>query len=887
MKKAPLLITVLIFFLTAAGIWYYQSLRKAKPSSWDFVTSDAVFVAELSNLQQSIDKLAIIPSLKDVIQFSNALSHFGQIKAFADNVLISGHIVKRDDFDLVIYANIGTESQVQVLKNLDKLFVSPYSFSKRTYNGYEINEVFKQEKLFFAFVAMDGILIGSNSSFLLEGAVRLRTVEGTEIFKKKNADLFQLPSLASDEGNLYVNLIRFQDYLKIFMNPTRQLTSHLSFGEGSIADLKINGNQVLVNGFVVDNTNTTLSLFVNQRPQPFDIGHLISNKVASLVHYGFSNSADWFVEQAKQLDEKSMLSVDSLNEELKALSIDIKSIRRSVGNQFANGFISQANTGVVSVLGLNDSLDRISIFDELASKISEKKKDSIYIETYSGYEIKLIDQRNFLYQLFYPLAPQMDQTFFVRMGGYMIMADDVELIKLFIDDIDSENTWGKSVDWNKYLESSQQESNVNLFFDGRLVSFLLRSKLNSKWKPFFDSTSLLGIDKGSIQLSRLDENYYLNGSFHFSSKAKNKSLESNLTKIVYDLDSKITHRPSIVQSHRSKEIEILVQDSLSNLFLLSRELKTEWRAPLDGDLVDDIEHVDFYANGKIQYLMSTSSTVYIIDRLGRAVEPFPIKFDQTNLEYSKVIDYDKSKRYRFLFSNKKGDLYLTDKNGKVLQGWNPRPTGGNLIGTGRHYRVLGKDYFIVIQKNGKVHLLNRRGENIKGFPFSLSVRPSGDYYFGIGSNTTTSVSVVSQDGLLIQFGLDGQLQKREVLLKRTGSSQFYLVKSDSENSFAIVRVDPDRIAVLESNGTVMFEFENPGSTQWTVGYLENRLKEKIFCFYDRQQNFSYFFDHSGNHLLNQPVESTLAPVLYYDEEDKKLSVYNVNDSEISLLSIDK
>lgn len=124
-------------------------------------------------------------------------------------------------------------------------------------------------------------------------------------------------------------------------------------------------------------------------------------------------------------------------------------------------------------------------------------------------------------------------------------------------------------------------------------------------------------------------------------------------------------------------------------------------------------------------------------------------------------------------------------------------------------------------------------------------------------------------------------------MKRTGSSDFSLVKSITENSYVFLRVDAEKISILDADGKDLVEIENPGSTVWRLAYLEDRLKERYYCLYDEQQNFSYYLSGDGDFLLPQPLESTQLPSLYYDDKQKGLSIYNPDNSSISLIYIER
>lgn len=883
MKRKAIFITLGIVLIVILCIWLYHLTQRDDVTPWDLISDDVVLVIEVSELNSFNQKLEESEVLKEVIASSEYLSGVLRSKYFqGSKVFVAVQPIARDDFGFLVYTKVNSAVWRDDIKSIGLPF-SDSTLRKRLYNGIEINELV-EGKEHFSFALIDDILVMSESSFLLEGVLRLNSGE-KNLFTNKNTSLFKLPTLKTDEGNIYIDISNLDNFLTLFLKPhvVSSTKNGLALHGAGVADVKINESSVLLNGFLIRSEIGLLRLFERQEPQPIDVDGLISNKVSSMIHFGISNPEQWFSDQAQLIKENAVTSTDSLAEEMSRLSVSVASLRKSVGNQFANCYLG-SGSDVVSILKLNEEAGRISVFDELASKLADQKRDSLYIENYAGYQIRLIDYKNFLSQFLYPIATPSEQTFFVQIGQYLILSESVELIKVFIDDIDSEDTWGKSVEWNKFLNSSLQESNLSVFMDGRLTSVFLQDKLNSRWKSTFKTNNFLNIDKGSLQLSRLETNYYWNTSFQFSpSQLSQKSLE----KTTYDFGSKILTQPMVVKSHVSKEIELVMQDSLNNLYLLSKNLKTLWKESIGAQIVDDVKQLDFYANGKLQLFFTTEKGIHIVDRLGRYVEGYPKGIDVgSKIGYSQLVDYDRSKRYRYLITEERGDLTLTDKMGTPLEGWNPRKLNGKMLSAAKHYRILGKDYFLAITHAGIVNLLNRRGEMIKGFPLDLTTRPSGEVSVTIGNSLAASYfTSVSEEGLKIQFGVDGQIRKKEVLLKRSGSTKFSLVKSTAENTYVFLRVDPGKVGILDADGKMLIEIENPGSTQWKLTYLENRLKERFYCLYDEQQNFSYYFDAVGQLLLPQPLESTQLPVLFFDEKQKSLLIYNTNNSSLSLVSI--
>ena len=862
----------------------YQKSQEDKISPWNLVSSDASLVVEINNLQTFGQKISLIPVLNKTMISNEVFDlHRQQKLPFLSKALISFHPSSRDDFELVFYADVNTEIIDQQLSEFKKSLGDQFIPGKRSYNGIEIHEFFKDKKSRLSYAIVDNVIVISESSFLLEGALRMRNATHSERFKETNALLFKLPALQSDEGNLYLNATNFETFIQLFLNS--HLKNDFDVQGASLADIKVNENGILLNGFMQNLGGGVLDLFVDQRPQSIDVDRLVSNRTSVLMHFGISDPALWFANQKEYLVSRNIKSVDSLESSLSKMSIDISSVRRSVGNQFAFCYL-QSSRDEVTILKLSENENEVSVFDELSSKIAAEKKDTLYIENYSGYLIKLVDHKNFVRQLLYPFGNNSDQSFFVQIEDFLLISENVELLKAFIDDIDNENTWGKSVEWNRYLSNALQESNINLFFDGRLTSVLLKEQVNDHWKSFVDSTRLVALDKGSLQLSHLESNFYLNALLQFGNEVSSRPARS-IASLTSDFGVSLISPIQTVKSHLSKEIELVFQDSLNNFCLLSKDLKALWKVDVGQRIRGEITQIDFYANGKLQYFFATENAIHIVDRLGRYVDGFPKQINSSkDIRFSTVVDYDRSKRYRYMLTDGKGNTYLTDKDGGLLEGWNPLSLNSAFLFRSNHHRVLGKDYFIAFLQNGSVQLLNRRGEKLKGFPLDLGFKPQGDYFLSVGSSLgATKFSVVSAEGLKLQFGLDGQIKSRDVLLKKTSSSKFELVKSVSGASFVILRVDPSRVAVLDVDGKELFEVENAGSMNLHLSYVENRLKERFYCLYDELQNFTYLYNSEGVAMIAQPVESTEMATLYFNEATKTLEVYNVNGSALSLISL--
>src|SRR5690606_12694371 len=105
---------------------------------------------------------------------------------------------------------------------------------------------------------------------------------------------------------------------------------------------------------------------------------------------------------------------------------------------------------------------------------------------------------------------------------------------------------------------------------------------------------------------------------------------------------------------------------------------------------------------------ATDKSLYIIDRKGEYIPGYPLALGYT-VDQVNVIDYDKSKNYRFLLSDNVGNIFMYDKNGKNLEGWGPRSMDYQLACPPDHMRVRAKDIIFALEENGVLKAMTRRG----------------------------------------------------------------------------------------------------------------------------------------------------------------------------------
>ena len=93
-----------------------------------------------------------------------------------------------------------------------------------------------------------------------------------------------------------------------------------------------------------------------------------------------------------------------------------------------------------------------------------------------------------------------------------------------------------------------------------------------------------------------------------------------------------------------------IQDSKNILYLINNRGQVEWTREIDGKIIKEVNQIDSYKNGKLQYVFATEKSLNLLDRKGRDVGKFPLKFKDNITSPVSVFDYDKNKNYRLLIT---------------------------------------------------------------------------------------------------------------------------------------------------------------------------------------------------------------------------------------------
>lgn len=833
----------MILIAGAFATYYFWPVSKGEVDAWNLVSRKSLAVWEISDLR-AIDSVLSFPPASTMASLLSYQTEGRQ--------LLHAYQVSGDHVESILFFDLSRLNRDSIEKNTSR--------KNRLYEGKQILE-FQLAGTPLAFTSIEGLGLLATNSLLIEEAIRQYKAESPS-FKQVNSQLFTATTLKNDAGNLYLNWVEMGSLLKQSAKGGPEFDLLADLCRSLIFDFKIAKNSVLLSGFAMDTTggaDSFLSLFAGQSPVKLRLQKMVPEDFEWAVQLGVAQGAEWNNKRMATL-LRDTLFAKSLGLLKSRYGFDVNEFWKSVGEEI---LLVQTNKEQAIFIELREVSKVSTQFNGLQKEFSRAGNSKR--EIYGSHTLTTLKSVELCRALLHPLMPNTRELTITLIDNILVGSPDINYLKQILDQLGNESTLGKSLAWGKFLSNTQQEANVSILVNGQLA---LPGPLKDVQFPY---------DKASLQFTALDKYFYASSFLSRSDKkVKRATIES-----VTSSNSGATPRTSlyVVVNHNSKQNEILYQDTNNNLVLVGADGKVLWQKTLETTLLSPIYQIDFLKNNKLQYLFATSGRLYVVDRLGNNVAGFPINLPVNDATYLSLIDYNRTKEYRFLIANERGDIWIYNKLGRALEGWNPKRNQMQLSLAPEHVRLAGRDYFKAVSRSGEVTLWNRRGEIETGFPLMTRLTPSGDFAAG-GDH----LFLVSSDGHFLKISINGKIIRDEVLLKNHSNARFGLCANAAGNDFLIYRVERGQLACFDSMGTLQFEMVNTLSENLLLKYFSFGGQQVLLAF-DPEQQLFVLVDGKGKMLTQQPLESATMPGIVYSKSTNEIAVHAFSGQTLKRISI--
>ena len=698
------------------------------------------------------------------------------------------------DNDILIALSKSSKDSLDVVfttKYRDSIFnfsdSKNYSSESLKFNSSSIEKIVLNDQAFY-YTVKDSILVASSN---------IEWIKNLKPNPKTNSQVADLMKASSSEASfsLYIDNSYYQE------KPFFLLDSVLvpDFSKATLVDVNISQDQILLNGITQasDSTKSLINIFKDSKPRENQMAKIAPSNVDGFVSFTFDSFKSFHTNLKKYQTQKGYAVTDSI--------LDSETL---FDNIIEVGVLFEGTQHSVILNSLDEMItdDALLAFKDVA-------------ETYRDVTIWKYGKPTAFKEAFFPLVTFDDLNFYAQIDNYFIFSSSMESLENVISSYQNTTVFATR---NGYKDIQSQLSDAAslllLFNDDTLSGFFAENET---------------ADLGNYKTSALQFIY----DHHFAHtnmviKRLKARVDANTVSEEFNikLDADILTNPQFVTNYTNNQKDIVVQDVNNNLYLLSNTGEILFKKKLEGAILGKVNQVDIYKNGRLQLAFATPNRVYIIDRTGKEVSPFPLKFNDPITQPLSVFDYDSNRNYRLMVTQG-SHVLMYDLSGKIVKGFEFSSANATILSQPKHFRIGGKDY-IVLKTKDKLYILDRRGDS-RVKPKSTANFSSEDIYVYNGLFATTTT-----DGDLFSVDTKGNTSTESLNL----NTQHHM-DATSKTLAAIT----DNKLRIKSN-TVELDFGIYSVPK--IFYINDKIYVSVT---DMQTNKVYLFDSLGKPLPNFPV----------------------------------
>ncbi|MBN2745088.1 MAG: DUF3352 domain-containing protein [Bacteroidales bacterium] len=821
MGKIKIFLIVIALVLVSGLVWYGYSFYAKSTSqikhTIDAIPENAAFIIEYKSMNdlniflkadtglvsnflgnQQIEKITSLIDLVTKSSHSNPA-----LVAILQNspVFVSSHFMGLDKFDyLFSIGQFGDLNLVDVESHLKEFG----SVSKHSIDGSEVLVLIENASNNRFYVSINqGVLSVSQSSVLMQKVLFMLQ---NKVQPSNDALVAKMLKLGGQtQAHIYFNHLYFYRFVSQFAPNFREEVKKISaFAQLSEFDVVSKNDLLVMSGYSIFSDSNQSLCKVISRHSAVDVTHF---KVLPIntVFLMYQSAKDWL---PYHLEKKAVFSTSSTSE-----NSLLKEIGFSVENQlfsWVNGEVSLSASSTsnggefdfYSILSTTDGKEASQQLNLLADKADLHFNTVPDTTSYRGFKIRNIAVPQLLESLFGDMWSVFQNHYFVEIDQYIIFANSSESLKRYIDYFLLEQFLTENVNFKSF--SNYRSSRMNLFFYADMAAF------DGMFSSFFTIEDSLkasipqdALNVGFISLEVSGEE---NGAYTsiVVGSSQNKDLDaSDNVGWQKALDANIYSNPYIMVNHQTNKREVLVFDNQNFLYRIGDNGHIHWKIPILEPPMSAVVMVDFYKNGKYQYIFNTANYIYVVDLNGNRVDNYPFKLPYSATGSLSLMDYDNRLDYRILIPLADGKLHNFTLDARPTEGWTLPEFSENHLTPVRHYRLGNKDFLLFADTLGNVVFANRRGESRMEAKLAFTNNPSTDFY-QIKDNGLQKLITTDLLGRLIKIDANGNVEKSTLVEK--GTKHFFLVKDfDFDGANDLVFVNDQKLSVYSLSGTLIFD----------------------------------------------------------------------------------
>ena len=887
MKKYLIIFAIVLITVVAAFIYFTKdditfsketSVYKAIPITAPLFieTSSIKAISEENQILNDLETAEIAPSffyftnqVNSLVEANQDISKGIRNEPFVVFFSFSG----KNELFPVFIKKIQSNSKKQQTELLIKSLYPSESntYTEANYNGHKTVEIRNKAGLaVFQYSFTTGLLIASPKSILVEEAIRQLSnpgISNNPYFTNVNKTV-----TSQSEISCLINHKQFPDWLaqivnrntgnesnefgkEVRINFATVLKEFSAFAAWTELDVTLKENLIRLSGISSsdDSLQHYLSVFDDQSPVRFNADKVLPKNTSYYFSASFADKEKFF----ENLENYFKHSGNYYSRE-----DQIQQIENSLGINFKESFQGLVNSEIIvaaSVIPVNPN-DKITYFIvETEGKTAAKNVVDEFFANY--YKKNNIEQgslesifsvdnetRFAVYKFPYPSLPKiwLGQPFSLAKAAYLAWHDNYlvfcsskEGLHEYLHSMVLDASLAKDINYLRFKENVESRANISAFINiNRAFSWQKELLNNEIAKLILEKEEFVRkFGMANWQLINNKNIYFNSVVVSYDEMAK----EDAQTTWQSNIGSQIANKPVIVKNHNdTQNAEVLVQGNNNEIYLITKDGRVRWNAPVDGNILSEIFEIDYYRNGKIQYLFNTKNKLYLIDRNGNNVAQFPVVFRSPSTNGVNVFDYDNNRKYRYFVACEDKKVYAYDAEGNMVNGWNFGKTDFVVTTPVQHFRVANKDY-IVFKDKSRIYIQDRRGEtrvNVqKQFENSRN-------QLVLNQNGNAKIVTTEKNGTTYYINFDGEVTEK--IKGKYSENHFFACDDINGNGIPdFIFVDGKELEVFDENGKKLYAYKFKNEIQHPPHIYTFSQAIKKVGIVDSKGNRIYLFNPDG------------------------------------------
>ncbi len=819
----------------------------------------------------------------------SALLQSPQLGAYLANrqIIISAHALPDGFGYLAVLETDPSISQKDLLSSFTTFFQVSESASVSEVHGVEIHAFTSRfaDKSIYFFV-QNGLAVVSMSEALASSAA-LALKDQNSVLQNISFRRARETRGSDARAQIYVRYDGLAGIVKAYADKAQHAHPFFreSWAEWSALDADLTSDAVSLRGFAVGAEGSGISKFAKADPAPLTLPEFMPAKTAWFTWMGFSGYSSF-----REIILHNHAGDTTVSHVSKLCKCPADSLAISwIGNEVAAFTTEPASTDYPEerfiAIHSSDPFRAWNQLTELAERLAAESETEIARESYDEVELLHIPMGKLYGAMLGAAFDGVIDPWCFADGEIVYFGQSPAALRRLIIALRT----GKSLALNETFAGVKQQVSGNAHF----LMYSSPARSVNVYSHLLDSAFAEAVQANApvyrnlksfiYEVTHFKENLYFNNVYLGHNPA---ALNESNSIWEAELSSQVTLPPVLVTNHLTGTLETIVQDDNGHLYLFSESGNLLWEIEVDGPVMGKVEQVDIYKNGKLQLLFNTDKSLYLIDRNGSMVAPFPVRLPGRPVNGVAAIDYDNNRDYRFFVGVTGGYILVFDEKGKEVRGWEFRDSEADITEEIRHIRIKSKDYIMAINENGKVHLLDRQGKKRHSVGGNLQGLAEGAWYLEKSQTHIAACALYYADtlGAMYRFRFDGRFDRFDM---GRGRPVDYLFADLSGSGVPdCIALWPDAAEAIDFNGKVRWTYlveEGDGKSITTLALSPKTNGIGIATTGPSQVTVLY---QDGKPIANSPFYGGMAPVSGDLGKNGKMGLVTAHERQLFCYPID-